>query len=543
MSIKIPVIPEAEQTPLVQQLLEVLHQQAELIQQLRDEIAVLKGLKPRPKIAPSPLEAPPSAQPPPTDAAGQQKRHGSDKRAKTAQLTIHEDIILKPDQVPPGSTFKGYEDFVVQDLRIESRNVRYRRERWLAPDGSPVLADLPNLVRASPHFGPDLVCFILHQYHHQHVTQPLLLEQLRQLGVDISSGQLNRILTENKDCFHQEKEALLPAGLSARPYVHADDTGARHQGHQGYCTHVGNEFFAYFESTDCKSRLNFLKVLRGTHRDYVLDEMALAYCQQQKLAQGLIAALAAGPRHFAEDLAWEAHLLALGITDERHVRIATEGALLGSLMSHGVSPELAIISDDAGQFDILVHALCWIHAERTLARLNPFNDKYRATLEEVRTQVWDFYAELKKYKAAPSPPEKERLAARFDTLFATKTDFSTINEALKRLAKNKSELLRVLERPEVPLHNNSSENDIRDYVKKRKISGSTRSDLGKRCRDTFASLKKTCRKLGIGFWQYLQDRVRGLGVIPPLAQIIRDRAAAAAGPVAPAAAAETAAPA
>jgi hypothetical protein len=225
MSIKIPVIPESEQTPLVQQLLEVMQQQAELIQQLRHEIAVLKGLKPRPKIAPSPLEAPPSAQPPPADAAGQHKRPGSDKRAKTAQLTSHADILLKPDHVPPGSPFKGYEDFVVQDLRSEPRNVRYRRERWLAPDGSTVLADLPNLVRASPHFGPDLLCFILHQYHHQHVTQPLLLEQLRQLGSAISSGQLNRLLTEDKDCFHQEKEALLPAGLAVSSHVHADDTG------------------------------------------------------------------------------------------------------------------------------------------------------------------------------------------------------------------------------------------------------------------------------------------------------------------------------
>lgn len=301
--------------------------------------------------------------------------------------------------------------------------------------------------------------------------------------------------------------------------------------------------FAYFESTDSKSRLNFLKVLRGPHQDYVLDEWALAYCRQEKLAQGLIAALAAGPKRFADAVAWEAHLLGLGITDERHVRIASEAALLGSLLSHGVSAELAIISDDAGQFDILVHALCWVHAERTLARLNPFNDKYRATLEDVRTQVWDFYAQLKRYKAAPSVTEKERLTACFDTLFATKTAFSTINEALKRLAKNKAELLRVLDRPELPLHNNPSENDIRDYVKKRKISGSTRSEEGRRCRDTFASLKKTCRKLGIAFWQYLQDRVRDLGLIAPLAQIIRERAAAAAGPVAPAAAAETAAPA
>jgi hypothetical protein len=348
----------------------------------------------------------------------------------------------------------------------------------------------------------------------------------------ISSGQLNRILTEDKDAFHQEKEELLPAGLLTASYIHADDTVARHEGEQGYCTHVGNDFFAYFKSTDSKSRVNFLEVLRGSHQDYVIDEVALAYFAEQKLACALIGTLTAGARRFADALAWQAHLSSLGISDERHARIATEGALLGSLMSHGVSPGLGVISDDAGQFDVLVHALCWIHAERTLARLIPFNDKYRDALEGIRTQVWDYYAELKTYKAAPCQKDRTRLETRFDELFATRTDFATINGALKRLAANKAELLRVLQRPELPLHNNPSENDIRDYVKKRKISGSTRSELGRLCRDTFASLKKTCRKLGIGFWGYLQDRIKGSGVVPRLAGEISKQAASATAKVA-----------
>jgi len=77
-----------------------------------------------------------------------------------------------------------------------------------------------------------------------------------------------------------------------------------------------------------------------------------------------------------------------------------------------------------------------------------------------------------------------------------------------------------LERPEIPLHNNLSESDIREYVKRRKISGSTRSELGRRCRDTFTSLKKTCRKLGVSFWNYLLDRLSNATNIPPLHKII-----------------------
>jgi len=82
----------------------------------------------------------------------------------------------------------------------------------------------------------------------------------------------------------------------------------------------------------------------------------------------------------------------------------------------------------------------------------------------------------------------------------------------------------VLERPDIPLHNNLSENDIREYVKRRKISGSTRSSPGRQCRDTFTSLKKTCRKHGISFWNYLQDRLKNGNMVPDLPGLISVRA-------------------
>ena len=88
------------------------------------------------------------------------------------------------------------------------------------------------------------------------------------------------------------------------------------------------------------------------------------------------------------------------------------------------------------------------------------------------------------------------------------------------------ELLLVLDRPEIPLHNNLSENDIREYVKKRKISGSTRSEAGRQCRDTFTSLKKTCKKLGVRFWDYLNDRVSGKNAIASLPILMREKALA-----------------
>ena len=227
---------------------------------------------------------------------------------------------------------------------------------------------------------------------------------------------------------------------------------------------------------------------------------------------------------FADLAAWQARLRQLAITGPRHVRIASEGALLGSLIAHGVSPELVILSDGAGQYDILVHAACWIHAERPLARLIPYSEEHRAAIATVRGQIWELYQDLKGYRQQPEPSRRKDLAARFDTLCAQRTGFPSIDGVLKGMSAHRAALLRVLERPEVPLHTNLSEGHLRDYVKKRKISGGTRSELGRQARDTFASLKKTCRELGVNFWAYLQDRVRGVGQIPRLAVLIRQQA-------------------
>jgi len=227
---------------------------------------------------------------------------------------------------------------------------------------------------------------------------------------------------------------------------------------------------------------------------------------------------------YESEQAWQEKLAAINITMPRHIQIATEGTLLGSVLEYGFNTDMVIVSDDAGQFDILLHALCWIHAERTIHKLVGFNDNQSKALEETRSNIWNFYAELKKYKEFPNSIEKQRLEARFDEIFTVKTCFATLNQALNRLYKNKSELLLVLERPDIPLHNNLSENDIREYVKRRKISGSSRSAPGRRCRDTFASLKKTCRKHGISFWNYLQDRLKNGNMVPDLPGLIRVRA-------------------
>lgn len=528
---KLPNIPDSEQTPTVKALLglleeciELIQKQGEEIDRLKDEVRVLKGEKKRPTFKPSKLdEQTTQASEKKTGRSG--KRPGSKKRVKNAKLEIHEEKIIEPEQsIPAGSRFKGYRDFVVQDLNIQSHNTRYRLARWITPDGKTLVGQLPDALNGQ-HFGPDLIAYVLYQHHHCQVTQPLLLEQLRDWGIDISAGKINALLSAGKDNFHQEKNDILSVGLSVSGHVTVDDSGARHQGKNGYVTHIGNDAFAWFQSTGSKSRLNFLALLSSTDPGYRVNESAQTYWQQQKLpAQPTLLLLQSPARYWRDATEWETHLDQLGITKARHRRIATEGTLLGHLQHDHRCQDLVIVSDDAGQFNVLQHALCWVHAERLVHTMIPLNDKHREDIAKVRGDIWDFYAELKVYKAKPDYQKKKVLCDRFDRIFQQKTRYQCLNQTLKRIHANKTELLLVLERPDIPLHTNDSERDIRDYVKKKKVSGGTRSDLGRQCRDTFISLKKTCRKQKISFWQYLLDRLNKTHNIPWLPDLIADSA-------------------
>jgi hypothetical protein len=166
-----------------------------------------------------------------------------------------------------------------------------------------------------------------------------------------------------------------------------------------------------------------------------------------------------------------------------------------------------------------------VHAERLVHKLETFTAAHRAAQGRVRALIWWFYADLKAYCTAPTARRRTELRTRFERIFRRRTGFATLDRLLLRLHANKAELLVALDRPDIPLHTNGSERDIRCQVIKRKISGGTQSDDGRDCRDTFLGLIHTCAKLGISFWDYLADRIGGIKAhtIPALPDIIRSR--------------------
>lgn len=521
----IPDISDSEATPLVKSLLQIIQQQAALlihtkeeIQKLKDEIAILKKGNKKPQVPPSSLE---KSAPKHNDNG---KRPGSAKKNKTSELTIHNIQRIVPDELPKNAIFKDLHSYVVQDLLIATHNTKYLLERWLGPDGSYIVGKLPEVITG--HFGPNLISFILYQYYGAFVTRPKLLKQLHEFGIDISKGQLEAILTHRKQLFHKEKSDILSEGLKTSQFIQTDDTRARHAGKNGYCTVITNPVFTWFSTTHSKSRVNFFKLLQGENPSYLINETSIAYVKEKGGANSSFLETAFTlhtSMEFDNEVAWEEYLKSLNISKDYEMRVASEGALLAGLLAQGVPKELGVLSDDAGQFNILVHALCWIHEERHLKEIVPWNEQNRQETELILDRFWQLYQELKVYQKCPSASKKEAIEKEFDSLFRTETRSIVFNRALSLIYNKKEELLKVLERPEIPLHNNGSEQEIREYVKRRKISGGTRSDIGKQCRDTFTSLKKTCYKLGISFWNYLKGRLGIANSIDYLPVLIKQR--------------------
>jgi hypothetical protein len=488
---------------------------------LKDEIARLKGLPPRPKfkVKPSGMEQATSQ---PVGRKGRKKRGRGPVRDK---LVVTSQVKLKA-QVPPGSRFKGYEDVLVQDLRLEVAVVRYRRERWEAPEGERIVAALPPGIIGG--FGPEVRRFIAAGHFQGQVTSERLTALLNGMGLHISKRQVVRLLAQGLDRLVREDQAVLRTGLETARWISIDDTSARHAGKDGFVTQLGDHRFAVFRTAMSKSRRAFLSLLQAGGTDYVVNDEALAMMRRLTLAAPLVARLARRPaKRFADEAAWRAHLKALGF-DKRKVtpdpiQVATEGALWGAVCEQALLDGTVIVSDGAPQFRIGDHALCWVHAERLVYKLQPATPAERRAVDIARGLIWWFYADLKAYKRNPDPKRARMMRARFDRIFTRKTGYIMLDRQLARLHRHKDELLRVLDRPEIPLHTNGSENDIRTVVTKRKISGGTVSEPGKIARDTMLGLMKTCAKLGVSYYRFLGDRfaVPGAPAIPSLPDLVR----------------------
>ena len=298
----------------------------------------------------------------------------------------------------------------------------------------------------------------------------------------------------------------------------------------GYTTQIGYDNFTTFRTGPLKSRLAFLSRLCGGVSLYVINDAALAYMEERNLPRGIVIGKFKEhkARIFSSAGDWESYLHALGLSAMKvapdPVLIASEAALWGAIHHQGLLPDTVIVSDDAGQFRVGAHALCWIDAERLVrVRAGP---RQRQAAQRHRDRQADDLVVLSRPEGLQACSQRETspaLARPFRPYLQTRQHrLCHARQAAQTAVSQQGRAPRVLERPEIPINTNSSENDIRAFVTKRKISGGTVSDKGRDARDIMLGLAKTCMKLKLSFYEFIGARLGIPGPkIPPLASLIR----------------------
>jgi len=528
-------IPERQRTiPWVQSLVSLIQEQGRIIQtqaeqivqlkatiqELRDEITRLKNTPKRPKFRPS--GSPPSENHRNHTTANCQSLNTTQNSSIIERTK--EEIVVKPIDVPTGSRFKGYSTYTVQDLILTPKDVVYKLEVWQAPDGSIVRAILPPEVEGT-HFGADLRALV-HGLYASGMTQPAIFQFIKHVGIEISEGQIHHILMGEAKGYAEQSEAILSAGLQKAPYIRVDDTGAQHCYQNGYCTHIGGQYFAYYKTTASKSRLNFLKLLAQGKEGYVINDAYIWHLFESGIEDDILNTFETYKgKRYGTQKGLIRLLNAIGLNSKKLRQICLEAGMVG-FVQEMLKPGQVLISDRAGQFDILNHADCWVHMERPLRKLVASTPQIEAEIGQVREAIWALYEQVK--ETSISQKGKEEVLAAYDALVARQVVSPGVRAVLDAFKEHREGMLQALDHPGLPLHNNDSERDIRSMVKFRNISGSTKSEEGRTFRDGLMTLKQTCHRLGENFLGYLKGWFQRRPI--DLAECVRQRYQAIAGP-------------
>jgi hypothetical protein len=491
---------------------------------LREQLRLRQGGEGKPGDKSSP-------QPPRSSEKERNEPKERTKRAKLNEIKIDKEVKLDVDRakLPPDAKDKGYEEKVVQELRIATENVRFLRKKYYSVStGKTYLAPLP--AGYCGEYGPNVRTLCVMFSHLCHMTEPKIGEWFANMGILISAGQISNFLTEGHEAFHREKEEIVEAGLSSSPWQHIDDTGTRVDGANWHCHVICNPLYTAYFTTERKDRLTVIDVLRNQReRVFRFNDEAVALMRQFGVSERMVGVL--------RNLPWEQELSetelegwldrlmpGLGVMARNH--IVEAGAIAAYHAEVGHPVVRLLVCDDAKQFKRVTEelGLCWIHDGRHYKNLGPWLLYHRQLLDAFQNRYWDYYKELLAYRQQPSAEEAKRLSGVFDELFSTQTGYAALDDRIAKTKANKGPLLMVLRHPEIPLHNNPAELGARGRVRKRVVSYGPRSEKGAKAWDTFQTLLGTARKLGVNFFHYLSDRISGARQMGSLASIIQQRA-------------------
>lgn len=496
------------------------------VQDLRDEVNRLQGEQGQPQIKPSKKKG--------ADHSSEKERRrqpkGRRKGSKVDRIEIHEEhkLEVEPSQLPADAEFKGYEEVVIQDIRIAPNNTRFVKEKYYsAAEGKTYLAALP--AGYAGEFGPGLRSLVITLYYGSGMTEPKIKEFVSHFDISISAGQISNLLVKDQGLWQAEKTEVITAGLASTTWQHIDDTGTRVKGENQHCHILCNPYYTAYFTRPHKDRLTIIHLLQGTQQvQLLLDQSTLAWLEQFNTPQWAHKVVAGWPKDQRLTLpkmaAWIKQDLER-LNDQQQARIL-EAAALSAYSAQSEHPVIAILlSDDAPQFRHITrqHALCWVHEGRHYKKLMPMLAYHQQLLDDFLTDFWRFYHELLDYRSAPSPTDAQRLRSKFDKLFSTTTGYQALDQRIAKTKAKADKLLLVLDFPDLPLHNNPAELGARQRVRKRRISFGPRTDEGLQAWDTFMTLAETAKKLGVSFFAYVFDRVSDSYRMPSLAHLIQQQ--------------------
>lgn len=489
-------------------------------QKLKDEINRLKGEKGKPELKPKTTT--------PKDKSSKtasDKKKGQ-KQTKVDKIIIDDEKVIKYEgPLPNDAEHKGYREVITQGITIKTNNIVYRLERYYSPsEGKVYEASLPDNINGG--YDASIDSWILFWYFHSRMSEEKIHQMLTDIGIKISAGHISNIIIKDNDDFHQEKLDIIKAGLESSDYQHIDDTGARVNGTNQYFSVLCNDYYSAFFTKPKKDRLTIIDILSEIEEvPCLLNEYAVTFLKDRKLKSSILKSL----KEFSwkqamplEEFTKELELILPGLKAKQMTLILEAALIAGYHESNSSSKIQRLVCDDAKQFwyITLLRALCWIHEERHYAKLTPLLAYHQKLVDDFRERIWEYYAELKKYKQNPQEEDKIRLSELYDEIFSTKTGYDELDERIRLTKEKKENLLVVLDYPDTPLHNNPAELALRMYVIKRKISFGTRTEEGTRSWETFFTILDTCRKLSVNFRDYLYDRISKQYKMPSLASLI-----------------------
>jgi hypothetical protein len=506
---------------LVEQLAQENQELKETVRLLKDENNRLKGEQGRPTIRPKKQAGDISSE-------SERKKKSSTRRPKRKKrdLVVHQEKICSVDKekLPADAVPKGHDTVVVQDIIIRAHNTAFKREVYYsASENRRIIGALP--IECQGGFGPGIKTLILCLYNDSNMSQPKIYRLLRTVGVEISPATISRIITDDVDCFHEEKSEIVSAGFQATNYQHADDTGARVNGANFYNHVLCNPCYTAYFTRENKNRLTLLEILSEGELTFLLNsqtiELLIDFNLSEKQRQRLAPLLSERIMERSEIDALLSSLFPDPDKQKTNRQRILEACALTAFRRQD-RPFPILICDDAPQFKRITKylGLCWVHEGRHYKKLQPFMENNRAKLAIVLSDFWDYYHCLLKYKTAPSKAEAERLSDQFDTLFQQKTGYDQLDERLQKTWAKKENLLLVLQYPHIPLHNNPAELGARAQARKRDVSFQTKNEKGTQAKDTMMTVVETAKKLSVNVFEYIHDRISRTYEMPSLASII-----------------------